>query len=241
MGKTGTLLLVLMLAWLAAPAAAEEPDSAAAWEKLDRQYQTAARKFIKPWQDAKAKGEKCELDYTKHPSRTFLPRFSAFAEQYRGSDEAVKALIHVIRYTNEKEERSAAVAALIDGYVESKAIRPAIWILRTRAPDTLDTLIEKSPHRDIQGSAMLARAQGLKGTDPARALRMLKDVQRKYTDVVERGSTLAHKAEREIFEIEKLAVGKIAPEIDGEDLAGVSFKLSDYLGKVVMLDFWGDW
>jgi peroxiredoxin len=38
-----------------------------------------------------------------------------------------------------------------------------------------------------------------------------------------------------------LAVGKVAPDIEGEDLAGVPFKLSDYRGKVVMLDFWGDW
>ena len=26
-----------------------------------------------------------------------------------------------------------------------------------------------------------------------------------------------------------------------EDLAGVEFKLSDYRGKVVFLDFWGHW
>lgn len=36
-------------------------------------------------------------------------------------------------------------------------------------------------------------------------------------------------------------VGKLAPEIDGVDLDGVPFKLSDYRGKVVMLDFYGDW
>jgi len=238
MRKTGLLLL---LAWLAAPTAAEEPDSAEAWEKLDRTYKTAERKFYKPWKDAKARGETCALDYTKHPSRTFLPRFLAFAKQYRGSDEAVKALVHVIRYTHAEEERGAAVAALIEDYVESQAIRPAIRILRSRAPDTLDTLIEKSPHRNIKGFAMLARARGLKGTDPARALRMLKDVQAKYTDVVERGTTLAYMAEGDIFEIENLAVGKVAPEIEGDDLADVSFKLSDYLGRVVMLDFWGDW
>ena len=33
-------------------------------------------------------------------------------------------------------------------------------------------------------------------------------------------------------------VGYPAPEIDGVDLDGVDFKLSDYKGKVVMLDFW---
>jgi cytochrome oxidase Cu insertion factor (SCO1/SenC/PrrC family) len=36
-------------------------------------------------------------------------------------------------------------------------------------------------------------------------------------------------------------VDKAVPEIEGEDLDGQSFKLSDYLGKVVLLDFWGNW
>jgi hypothetical protein len=33
----------------------------------------------------------------------------------------------------------------------------------------------------------------------------------------------------------------LAPEIKGQDLTGTTFKLSDYRGKVVLLDFWGDW
>ena len=36
-------------------------------------------------------------------------------------------------------------------------------------------------------------------------------------------------------------IGNQAPEISGEDIDGVAFKLSDYRGKVVVLDFWGDW
>jgi hypothetical protein len=40
---------------------------------------------------------------------------------------------------------------------------------------------------------------------------------------------------------EGLAVGRQAPEIAGPDLDGVPFKLSDYRGKVVVLDFWGHW
>lgn len=38
-----------------------------------------------------------------------------------------------------------------------------------------------------------------------------------------------------------LDAGNLVPEITGEDLEGTSFKLSDYKGKVIMLDFWGDW
>jgi hypothetical protein len=37
------------------------------------------------------------------------------------------------------------------------------------------------------------------------------------------------------------AVGMKAPEIEGEDIDGKKFKLSDYRGKVVLLDFWGNW
>ncbi len=36
-----------------------------------------------------------------------------------------------------------------------------------------------------------------------------------------------------------LPVGDPAPDIVGEDTDGKLFKLSDYRGKVVLLDFWG--
>ncbi|MGF1579434.1 MAG: peroxiredoxin family protein [Gemmataceae bacterium] len=47
--------------------------------------------------------------------------------------------------------------------------------------------------------------------------------------------------ESSLFKLQNLSIGKKAPEIDAEDIDGVRFKLSDYRGKVVVLDFWGDW
>ena len=38
-----------------------------------------------------------------------------------------------------------------------------------------------------------------------------------------------------------LEVGDLAPEIDGVDLQGNGFKLSDYRGNLVVLFFWGQW
>ena len=36
-------------------------------------------------------------------------------------------------------------------------------------------------------------------------------------------------------------VGSFAPDITGLDLNSVAFNLYDHKGKVIMLDFWGDW
>lgn len=48
-------------------------------------------------------------------------------------------------------------------------------------------------------------------------------------------------AESELFEMRQLTIGKMAPEIEGEDIEGKRFKLSDYRGKVVVLTFSGNW
>lgn len=63
-----------------------------------------------------------------------------------------------------------------------------------------------------------------------------------YGDVkTSNGRTLADGAKATLFEMRYLVVGKTAPEIEGEDIDGKRFKLSDYRGKVVVLDFWGNW
>jgi hypothetical protein len=61
----------------------------------------------------------------------------------------------------------------------------------------------------------------------------------KYGDVkLPGGDTVAERARAELFEVRNLSVGKEAPDIEGEDQDGKRFKLSDYRGKVVLLDFW---
>jgi hypothetical protein len=52
------------------------------------------------------------------------------------------------------------------------------------------------------------------------------------------GGTVGEKAKAELYQVRHLAVGKAAPDIEGEDQDGQRFQLSDYRGKVVLLDFW---
>jgi hypothetical protein len=55
------------------------------------------------------------------------------------------------------------------------------------------------------------------------------------------GSTVGEAIDQILFQLAHLSIGREAPEIEGQDLDGVPFKLSDYRGKVVLLDFWGNW
>ncbi len=96
--------------------------------------------------------------------------------------------------------------------------------------------------RNWLGEETVAR---LRRVDPVElereSKRLLELVVAEYADVGAGRGTLGEDAEGDLFELEHLAVGQVAPEIEGEDVDGVVFKLSDSRGRVVVLDFWGDW
>ena len=64
----------------------------------------------------------------------------------------------------------------------------------------------------------------------------------KYSDMkLPYDETVGEVAQRDLFEIQHLAAGKMAMDIEGEDQDGRPFKLSDYRGKVVLLYFWSEY
>jgi hypothetical protein len=62
-----------------------------------------------------------------------------------------------------------------------------------------------------------------------------------YAHVAIDDESMGEIAERALFRIRNLSIGCVAPEIEGEDMHGETFKLSDYRGKVVVITFWGFW
>jgi RNA polymerase sigma factor (sigma-70 family) len=70
-------------------------------------------------------------------------------------------------------------------------------------------------------------------------------VREKFADVViydgSASDKLGELAEHGLFALRHLTIGKVAPDIEGEDLDGKPFKLSGYRGKVVVLIFCGNW
>lgn len=99
-----------------------------------------------------------------------------------------------------------------------------------------------------------ARYALLIGNDSFDALRLRDraeagaEVEALFTDAAESygnvkhpyGGTIGEKARSELFEIRNLAVGKTPPDIEGVDQDGRPFKLSEYRGRVVLLDFWSE-
>jgi hypothetical protein len=84
---------------------------------------------------------------------------------------------------------------------------------------------------------------GLQKQDRARAAReiekLFEQAGKEYGDVkIPYEGTVAQKVKAELFEFRNLLVGKEAPDIEGVDQDGKRFKLSDYRGQVVLLDFW---
>lgn len=81
--------------------------------------------------------------------------------------------------------------------------------------------------------------------DPARIEGLYENLVDNYANVrLDRNGRpmdLAKMAESALFEIRNLSINCVAPDITGDDLDGVEFNLSDYRGKVVVLDFWGHW
>lgn len=69
-----------------------------------------------------------------------------------------------------------------------------------------------------------------------RGLGLLREVRERWP-----ASEDAQRAEGRIFRYTNLVVGKPAPDFETVDADGNAFKLSDYKGKVTVIDFWGFW
>ncbi len=117
----------------------------------------------------------------------------------------------------------------------------------------------KQTHSQIPGTLAemsddeLAQMNGIYGTDvrkldaakaESEAIALFTELAEKYAS--EKVSpalklTFGALARSSLSEIQNLSVGKTAPDIIGEDTDGVTFKLSDYRGNVVVLSFWATW
>jgi len=227
----------LVFAMLVAPVMADEAQTA--FETLKKEYSAAVEEFYRPVREAYAKGEKVQIDMTKHPNNAYAAKFAAFAKEHPKTDAAAESLAMLLQMSQDEATQKEAVETLLRDHIESATLKGAIYSF---GPADLRTVAEKSPHAEVRGFALLRLAEiHAEAGEEKDAIALFREVKEKYADIPWYQGTLGQRADGGIFEIENLGVGKAAPEVQGEDLDGKPMKLSDFRGKVVVLDFWGDW
>ncbi len=278
----GILVLLLGLP----VAARDEPQPAEQYKTLVKEFGVAAQGL---W-NATTDDERMKAAERVAKS---TPQLLELAEKNPNEPFAFDALVQVITQELWLENNTLhpgfgkdspsvrALAILTRDHIKSDklsdATRRVQYGFRKECETFLRTVMEKSPHKEVQALACLRLAQflsarlqrldilkdkpelakryeGIFGKDYLEALQrqdrdkaieevegLFEQAAEKYADVKQPfGGTVGERAKSELYEIRNLSVGKVAPDIDGEDQDGKRFKLSDYRGKVVLLYFWSE-
>ena len=181
--------------------------------------------------------------------KAFGERALALADKCPG-DDCLSVLTFAATSLDDADTAKLVIERVLRDHLESAGIAELLSKTRSlgrliSAEETktlLSEVVAKNPHPLPRALALLAIARGTLRDRSATAA----DFDRARAQVVEadelaKDSPLAARIRRVRFEVENLLPGCEAPEIKGEDLDGNAFNLSDYRGKVVLLDFWGFW
>ena len=117
---------------------------------------------------------------------------------------------------------------------QRKHLQGLMKIVKRQDPDAIRTQIRKLASRLKKQFGQIVRQQFIGNINSFRF--------RPYQPADKSESkTFSEMADRFLFQIDALAIGKIIPDFDGIDVTGKKFKLSQFRGKVVLLMFSADW
>jgi hypothetical protein len=243
----------------------EQPKSRADRLKALQDGQKApATEYRKALASAKTDEEKqaARTEYSEKlaAARTKMAQEALKLAQEDPKDEVGLEALKMLMTGADMRARDKARALVMEHHLASPGIESMIPTLarQGRGYDVklLNMLIEKNPAKPVKAMAAYMLAQNVKAeaegpkvkdseieAKQAEAIKALEKLAEEYGDVQVTGlrGKIGDVARTAIEEIKKSPIGKVTPEIEAEDVDGVNFKLSDYRGKVVLLDFWGHW
>lgn len=224
---------------------------------LREQYQTLLGEFNKSMAEYRQAMQNQELTAEERKALSEkMPKIADYAVKIKeliaaepAGDVALDAYLFLAGNTRNGPVFDEAVEAVFTHFAQSERLADLgrLAMIGTPKGDALlERIIEVTPHDSVKGKTMFNIANFLSSRDDEasekRCLELLQTIQDKYAEVdMGRGRKLGDRVPGMLFAIQNLKIGKVAPDIEGNDIDEVSFKLSDYRGKVVVLDFWGDW
>ncbi len=177
------------------------------------------------------------------------------AQQEIKSDDSGELLAWVVQTSRFRPVGQKALGLLAENHPDHPAAERAVMGLansgNAKAVGPLQTIVEKATKPRVKALATLALGQSLAakvdtlGDNISEANKTAEEAERYLTKFVDEYSKdfppYKAAANSQIKALHFNRVGLTAPEITSEDLDAKEFKLSDYRGKVVLLDFWGNW
>ena len=225
--------------------------AAKAFDALKAEYDAATRAYNEAYRAAKTDAERRAAADLRPKPADWSPKFKALAAKYPSDAAAAECLAWIVQNDRTAATQEDALNLLMSKHLASKVIASVCASVQNsqagNAEAFLRAVAAKSQDHEAQGRASFSLASLLISSKPSpartkEAEKLFELVAEKYADLSWYGqSTLGAKAKAELFEMRNLAIGKTAPEITGEDENGKAIKLSDFRGKVVLLDFWGFW
>jgi hypothetical protein len=234
---------------------AQQTAATAALEKLQERINAAWEEYMLPYREAKTDEERdaIQLDPKKSPTVVFLSEMLEFTRIHAGTGACLEALQEVMMMAARDEESGWVLDKVVDtvlvDFIEDEGVKDLVRFGHYNPPSAQNLLLlravaDRSPHRSVQGSAFYALGKLLGSSEETRAegKQLLERVQKEFADVpFFRETTYGEKVAGDLFELDHLQVGQVAPEIIGASIDGNLMQLSAFRGKVVLLDFWGDW
>jgi hypothetical protein len=246
--KTPLFLMSVAAASLLLPATLRaEDDPAAKIKAFTDAHAAKMEAFGKKMQGATREDQQ-EIYRNDYPdSSAAVAAITQIVQANPGEDASLDGIIWVVSNSRNGQVDAGLLAIIGEHHLDNEKMVDAILpLMRVSSPEVralLVTASEQSKLKDVRGMATYALAIGIERDtskqDEYIALieRLIKD----HQDLEIRGRNIAKTAEGKLFAARNLDIGKKAPEIIGTDVDGREMKLSDYRGKVVVIDFWGDW
>ena len=236
-----------------AEATKESEELQRAYDELDKSYRASKRAVADEIDSRQRAGDKFDDGAIKRVAADYWPRFQALSDKGSGHARLWMALQMPDAFAaRERATNQAEALKLLDDVAATFADEPwigelaknltALYILLPEdAVDRIvDTLSQRSHAKDVVAEALYRSAAYDKTSKrpgaSERADDLTKRLQRDYAD-----TEFAKKLRGDAPHATGLNVGNVAPDFATKDADGVEFKLSDYRGKVVVLDFWGFW
>ena len=200
-------------------------------------------------------GPPIAADAFESPLIPFVAQFDAAAKEYAGTPDAIPFLTWLAQNAlpmvgDQRKAAKDAVRTLVTTHSKSPRLEDLGWMVGRldyfydddQALEVGVQLEKESPSPKVRAYATFSRVGATINKAPVDSdeFRTAKTEMLKVLEGVEI-KDLSSAVKTRIKMRENFSLGMSPPDIKGFDLDGAPFALSDYKGKVLFIDFWGDW